>query len=226
MHGPDGGWTGRTLMPVTSRPATGAPDAAQPTAAATAPITDTARPEAAAATPRPDPPADTPVQDGTDPLVGDTIGERHRLSRRVIAYWRWRWLFSLIPTLLLFAALAIVFPWGQWWMRWSLFTVLAVVGVAALIVLPPIRYRVFWYAISPTEIDIQHGIVFIKRSVIPMHRVQSLRVERGPIADHYRMATLRISTAANTLSVSGLGRAEADSVCTRISELADVADDV
>lgn len=164
--------------------------------------------------------------DGVQPLVGDSLGERHQLSRRVIAYWRWRWLVSLVPSLLLLAALAIVIPWGQWWLRLSLFAVLAVVWIAALIVLPPIRFRVFWYAISDTEIDIQHGIVFIKRSVIPMHRVQSLRVERGPIADHYRMATLRISTAADTLSVSGLGRSEADAVCTRIGQLADVADDV
>ena len=216
-------------MRVTSRPAPGVPDKAPPKAAA-APPTPAPAP-APAPTPTPIPtvtpaPAAPADPDGTQPLIGDTVGERHRLSRRVIAYWRWRWLISLIPTLLLFAALAIVIPWGEWWMRWSLFTVLAVVGIVALVVLPPIRFRVFWYAISPTEIDIQHGIVFIKRSVIPMHRVQSLRVERGPIADHYRMATLRISTAADTLSVSGLGRAEADAVCTRIAELADVADDV
>ena len=170
-------------------------------------------------------PADSaPV--GSLPLVGDEIGERHRLSPRVIAYWRWRWLLSLLPALLLLAALAIVIPWGDAWIRWSAFIVLAAAGVIGLVFLPSIRYRVFWYAISPTEIDIQHGIVFIKRSVIPMHRVQSLRVERGPIADHYRMSTLRISTAANTLSVSGLDRPEADAVCNRISRLADVADDV
>jgi membrane protein YdbS with pleckstrin-like domain len=201
-------------MRVTSRPAPGVPHGAPPKPAAVTP------------TPAPEQPAVAADPDGTDPLVGDSTAERHRLSRRVVAYWRWRWLFSLVPSLLLLAALAIVIPWGPWWVRWSLFAVLATVGIVGLIVLPPIRFRVFWYAISATEIDIQHGIVFIKRSVIPMHRVQSLRVERGPIADHYRMATLRISTAASTLSVSGLGRAEADAVCTRIAELADVADDV
>uniref|UniRef100_UPI003B3BE279 PH domain-containing protein n=1 Tax=Nakamurella sp. TaxID=1869182 RepID=UPI003B3BE279 len=171
-------------------------------------------------------PASDPAPTAGPPLIGDRDAERHRLSPRVVAYWRWRWLFSLVPSLLLLAALAIVIPWGAWWLRWSLFAVLAVTGIAAIVVLPPIRFRVFWYAISPTEIDIQHGIIFIKRSVIPMHRVQNLRSERGPIADHYRMATLRISTAADTLSVSGLARDEADALCTRISQLADVADDV
>jgi hypothetical protein len=195
-------------MPVTSRPATGVPDEAPPVPSPFLPT-----------------PADSaPV--GSVPLVGDAVGERHRLSRRVIAYWRWRWLLSLLPALLLLAALAIVIPWGDAWIRWSAFIVLAAAGFIGVVFLPPIRYRVFWYAISPTEIDIQHGIVFIKRSVIPMNRVQSLRVERGPIADRYRMSTLRISTAASTLSVSGLDRPEADAVCTRISQLADVADDV
>jgi membrane protein YdbS with pleckstrin-like domain len=207
-------------MRVTSRPATGVPDQA--------PMPPAPLSSAAEATPAPgSPPA--PVETppiGSLPLVGDEVKERQRLSRRVISYWRWRWLLSLLPALLLLAALAIVIPWGDAWLRWSAFLVLAVAAFVALIILPPIRYRVFWYAISPTEIDIQHGIIFIKRSVIPMNRVQSMRVERGPIADHFQMSTLRISTAASTLSVSGLGRPEADEVCTRISQLADVADDL
>ena len=144
----------------------------------------------------------------------------------MIAYWRWRALGSAVPTLLLLIALAVVIPWGPWWIRWGavgIATVLVVLGTALL---PPIRYRVFWYAISPTEVDIQHGIIFIKRSVVPMHRVQNLRTERGPIADHYRMTNLKIRTAAGSVNLSGLDRREADELCERISALADVADDV
>ena len=104
-------------------------------------------------------------------------------------------------------------------------SLVALVAVG-IVILPPIRYRVFWYAISPTEIDIQHGIIFIKRSVVPMHRVQTLRTERGPMADHYRMTNLKIKTAAGSVTISGLDRVEADELCDRISRLADVADDV
>jgi hypothetical protein len=128
--------------------------------------------------------------------------------------------------LLLLIALAIVIPWGPWWIRWGIVGIAAVLVVLAMVILPPIRYRVFWYAISPTEIDIQHGIIFIKRSVVPMHRVQNLRTERGPIADHYRLTNLKIRTAAGSVNLSGLDRTEADQLCERISALADVADDV
>ena len=86
-----------------------------------------------------------------------------------------------MPLLVLLIGVAIVLPWGPWWVRWGIVGVVVAVIAACMIILPPIRYRVFWYAISSTEIDVQDGIIFIKRSVVPMHRVQTLRSERGPI---------------------------------------------
>ena len=165
-------------------------------------------------------PADLPA------LVGDAPVERHRLARMVTRYWRWRIVFSAFPILVLLAGLAIVVPLGEWWMRWGVVGVALILLIVAMVILPPIRYRVFWYAISPTEIDVQHGVIFIKRSVVPMHRVQSLRTERGPMADHYSMTNLKIRTAAGSVNLSGLDRHEADELCDRISRLADVADDV
>jgi uncharacterized protein len=159
-------------------------------------------------------------------LPGDRPVERHRLSSRVTRYWRWRALFSALPVLALLTSLAIVVTWGPWWVRWGIVGVAAVLVAVSMVVLPPIRYRVFWYALSATDIDIQHGIIFIKRTVVPMHRVQNLRTERGPMADHYRMTNLKIKTAAGSVTISGLDRGEADQLCDQISRLADVADDV
>ena len=160
------------------------------------------------------------------PLAGDSVSERHRLSPRVKRYCRWWAFFSALPVLVLLAGLAVVIPWGEWWFRWGIFAIVLLIAVLALIILPPIRYQVFWYAISTTEIDIQHGIIFVKRSVVPMHRVQNLRTERGPIADHYRMTSLKFRTAAGSVSISGLDRVEADELCDRVSKLADISDDV
>ena len=60
--------------------------------------------------------------------------------------------------------------------RWGIVGVVVAVIAACIIILPPIRYRVFWYAISSTEIDIQNGIIFTTRSVVPMRRVQTLLI--------------------------------------------------
>jgi membrane protein YdbS with pleckstrin-like domain len=59
-----------------------------------------------------------------------------------------------------------------------------------------------------------------------MRRVQTLRSERGPMAGHYRMKTLKIRTAAGSVSLSGLDRAEADELCERIGRMTNLADDV
>jgi membrane protein YdbS with pleckstrin-like domain len=173
---------------------------------------------------RQEPSAELPT--AVDPLAGDVPLERHRLSPLVTRYWRWRAIFSAVPAFVVLIGLAVVVPWGPTWLRWTIVGVLAAVVAVGIVLLPPIRYRVFWYAISPAEIDIQHGIIFIKRSVVPMHRVQTLRTERGPMADHYRMTNLTIKTAAGSVTISGLDRTEADELCDRISRLADVADDV
>jgi len=160
------------------------------------------------------------------PLAGDLPAERHRLPARVTRYWRWRAFYSSLPVLVLLVSAAIVLPWGPWWARWGAVGVFSAVIAACLIILPPIRYRVFWYAISSTEIDIQNGILFTKRSIVPMRRVQTLRCERGPIADHYRMTTLKIRTAAGSVNLTGLDRSEADELCERIGRLTVLADDV
>jgi membrane protein YdbS with pleckstrin-like domain len=73
---------------------------------------------------------------------------------------------SSLPLLALLISGAIVLPWGPGWVRWGVVGVFVAVTAACLIVVPPIRYRVFWYAISSTEIDVQTGIIFFKRSVV------------------------------------------------------------
>jgi membrane protein YdbS with pleckstrin-like domain len=152
--------------------------------------------------------------------------ERHRLPARVTRYWRWRVIYSSLPLVVLLITAAIVLPWGPWWVRWGIVGVVVAVIAAGIIILPPIRYRVFWYAISSTEIDIQNGIIFTTRSVVPMRRVQTLTSERGPMADHYRLTTLKIRTAAGSVRLSGLDRSQADELCERIGRLTDLADDV
>jgi uncharacterized protein len=160
------------------------------------------------------------------PFAGDLLTERHRLPARVTRYWRWRAFYGSLPILVLLVSGAIVLPWGPWWVRWGIVGVVVAVVAACMIILPPVRYRVFWYAISSTEIDIQDGIIFIRRSVVPIHRVQTLRSERGPMADHYRMTNLKIRTAAGSVSLSGLDRGAADELCERIGRLTELADDV
>jgi uncharacterized protein len=167
------------------------------------------------------------AEPATARLAGDLPARRrHRLPARVITYWRWRAFCSSLVLLVLLVSVAIILPWGAWWLRWGIVGVAVVVVAAGTIVVPPIRYRVFWYAISQTELDVQDGVIFTTRSVVPMRRVQSLRTERGPLANHFRITNRKIRTAAGSVRLGGLDRGEADRLCQRISRLTDLADDV
>ncbi len=211
-------------MPVTSRPATGVTPAVQVAIEPSAGAPPPAGTGSSAARSAID--SANEARSAPSALAGDSPLERHRLNPRVKAYWRWRAFFAAIPSLVLLIGLAIVIPWGPPWLRWGIVGIAVIAVGVGMVVLPPIRYRVFWYAISETEIDIQHKIIFVERSIIPMHRVQSLQTERGPLADHYRMTNLKIKTAAGSVNISGLNRDEANTLCDRISKLSDIADDV
>jgi len=159
-------------------------------------------------------------------LAGDLSAERHRLPARATRYWRWRGFYSSLPLLVLLVSGAIALQWGPWWVRWGIVGLFVAATTACIVILPPIRYRVFWYAISSTQIDVQNGIIFTNRSVVPMRRVQTLSSERGPIADHYRLTNLKIRTAAGSVRLSALDQGEADELSDQISRLTDLADDV
>ena len=143
----------------------------------------------------------------------------------MIGYWRVRG--ALLSVVLL--GVAALLAWQTTWftapIRWTIVGMLVVLLAVAVVVAPLIRYRIFWYAISPAEVDISDGLYVRTRTVVPMHRVQHLRTDHGPIADRFRVATLHIHTAAGTIRLADLDRDEAEAVRSRIAELAQLTDD-
>src|SRR5699024_6257531 len=103
------------------------------------------------------------------------------------------------------------------------------VGIIASILfvyaIPKLRYRRWRYEIYEQEIYIQHGILIMTRTVIPMIRVQHVDTKQGPILKMYKLATVSISTAATTHEIPALYEADATSLRDRISNLAMVDED-
>lgn len=103
------------------------------------------------------------------------------------------------------------------------------VGAVALFIfiflIPKLRYRRWRYEIYEQEIYIQHGILIMTRTVIPMIRVQHVDTKQGPILKMYKLATVSISTAATTHEIPALNEADASRLRDRISDLAMVDED-
>src|SRR5690625_3289096 len=91
--------------------------------------------------------------------------------------------------------------------------------------IPKLRYRRWCYEIFDQEIYIQHGILIVTRTIIPMLRVQHVDTKQGPILKKYRLATVSISTAATTHEIPALEEEDASHIRDRISTLARVDED-
>lgn len=120
--------------------------------------------------------------------------------------------------------LTIRFDWPVW-----IVAVLAVIAAAAaaieIAVVPKVRMARFRYAIRDDEIDLLHGIIVRKRSIIPMVKVQHVDTKQGPILRRYGLFTVTFSTAAGKHEIPALGAERAEEVQSRIATLARIADD-
>lgn len=152
---------------------------------------------------------------------------RERINPKALSVWRLTGLLVSAVICLIAVVLLIIV------VKTNLPLWIAIVGLISALVLsytivgivPSVRYRRWRYEVSEHEIDIQHGIVVIKRTLVPMVRVQHVDTEQGPLLRRYRLATVMISTAATTHQIPALSMEDADSLRDRIAELARVVDE-
>ncbi len=92
----------------------------------------------------------------------------------------------------------------------SLHVLLAwVSGVLALgyiAIMPVWRYRVHRWEATPTAVYTQTGWLNQQRRIAPVSRIQTVDMSRGPIAQSFRLASVRVTTAsaAGPLHIQGL----------------------
>jgi membrane protein YdbS with pleckstrin-like domain len=111
-------------------------------------------------------------------------------------------------------------------LAWLLPLLVLAVALVAVFVLPPLRFRRWRYEVREAEIDIQHGTFVIRRTLVPIRRVQHVETETGPLQGAFELASVAFHTAAGETEIPALGRAEAEEVRARIARLARGLDDV
>ncbi len=119
----------------------------------------------------------------------------------------------------------------NWWLEGPLWifmicTVIPLLYTYIFVYLfPKLRWLRWRYEVRDQEIELQHGIFVIKRTLVPMVRVQHVDLEQGPLLRKYNLAAITISTAATNHTIPALITSEADELRSRISTLARVAED-
>ena len=88
---------------------------------------------------------------------------------------------------------------------------------------PQIRYRHWRYQVDAQELDIQFGVFVVRRSLIPLVRVQHVDTVQGPLSKQFGLSSVTVSTAAGSHVIPGLSDQAADQLRDHISALARVA---
>jgi membrane protein YdbS with pleckstrin-like domain len=105
-----------------------------------------------------------------------------------------------------------------------LVALLAVVLVVGVVVVPELRWRRWRWEVREHEIDIQRGVLIMRRTLIPMERVQHVETERGIIGQALHLATVQVHTAAGSHEIPLLAEYDAGRLRVRIAELARTSD--
>lgn len=151
----------------------------------------------------------------------------NKLSRKGLTVWRlYGWLQTGVVLLLAIGAgtLTYLLDW-PWWIYIIAAAAVAIYGWLFIHLFPKIRWSRWRYEVRETEIELQHGIFIVTRTLIPMVRVQHVDTAQGPILKKYDLAAISISSAATVHSIPALATEEADELRNRISALAKVAED-
>lgn len=90
------------------------------------------------------------------------------------------------------------------------FSLILLYSILNVTVFPIIQYKRWSYFIDDEKIVINEGLLFISTIVIPIIRVQTIELERGPIDKKFSLATLNISLASGSHSIPGILEDEAN----------------
>ena len=101
-----------------------------------------------------------------------------------------------------------------------------VLAAAGEILVPDLLWRTWRYEIGADEVDLQHGMITVTRTLIPMARIQHVDTRRGPLERRFGLASVVLYTAAGASEIPALADEVAASVRDRIAALANTRDDL
>ncbi len=154
-------------------------------------------------------------------------GQELALHRAVLVLWRVEWLIAaaaVAAPLLATAGLGSRLPAA---LRVGL-VVAAGGGLGLAVWLPGLWYRAWRYRLAGEAIELRHGVLTVKRSVVPYFRVQHVDVSQGPLERALGLARLKVHTASagTDASLPGVELHRAEEVRQLVLDRAEVGDGV
>lgn len=122
----------------------------------------------------------------------------------------------------------VVAVWRIWLAdeMWAMITAIVILALLALelIVSPRIRYKRYRYRIDDECIDIEEGLFFVTREIVPIERLHKLAVIRGPIDTILGLGKVSVTTAGGDVVIRFLELEKAEKIAEtlkhRINQIA------
>lgn len=95
----------------------------------------------------------------------------------------------------------------------NIFVTIILIGLLLNIFIYPIfEYKQWRYIITEDKIDFSEGIYFIKRTIIPVSRIQHIKVNEGPINRFLKLADIEIVTAGGVHKIPNIELEQAERI--------------
>jgi membrane protein YdbS with pleckstrin-like domain len=141
-------------------------------------------------------------------------------SRQLASGAKWAWRLHLIGIWIVIAVLATVLGNVIEIAAAILFTGSAILFVPAIVFVPQLRYRRWRWDVRTDFIDIQHGTFTVRRTLVPLERVQHVDTKRGLLEQMLELSTVVVHTAAGSHTIPYLDDFDASELRDRIGRLA------
>lgn len=151
----------------------------------------------------------------------------HKLTPRAIRVWQWSNSFRSLFFFAIPIGYGAVFGLNDFhqWVALSLAILVFIYWILSIFLMPYLAWKNWRYAIDENEIDLKRGVIFKRRTLIPLSRVQHVDTREGPLLRNYDLASVSISTAATTHEIPALDAVLADRVRKQISTYARLAEE-
>ncbi len=151
-----------------------------------------------------------------------------RLPNEAKTVWRIHGIIIFVVLMMMVVAYGVIRLFVSelpYWPIWLGVVFAGIMGIIHIFITPPIKMMYWGYELREEEIDIQYGLIVIRRTLIPMTRIQHVDTEHGPIQRRFKLATLSISTAGGNHKIPALKEATANALRQDIARLANMSED-
>lgn len=145
----------------------------------------------------------------------------HQVSPRAVGYWRLTALGGAAVGWAVAGGMYLGLPQRPGWVT-ALLIVFAVAVLVPTLVMPPLRYRVHRWEVTPTAVVTRAGWISREQRVAPLSRVQTVDSTQSGLMRLFRLRSITVTTAsaAGPLLIQCLDEEVADRVAADLTVVA------